>query len=292
MSLGKIQINKLNLLQGKIEDVENYFLFIGQGAGTNEGTILTVNNDTDLDVALGSEASNLKTQVKAARANAGQNWNAMVYPLDGVITWSVAVAAVMLFSSCEAIVITDAVSDAAEIEAMQVLAEEIMGQYMRPVIFIPTCAAIDPATESWSEFTTSRNALLASLACDQVNPVITAWEDDQGIYCGRLCDSSVTIADSPMRTATGSIVGIRSVKPVDKDDVAIDMSVLSALDAGRWSVPQWYPDYPGMYFGDGNVLDVPGGDFQVIEHLRVMHKAMRKVYPLLEIGRASCRERV
>ncbi|MCJ2164653.1 MULTISPECIES: DUF2586 domain-containing protein [unclassified Pseudodesulfovibrio] len=280
MALGKVQVNKLNLLQGDIADVERYFLFIGRGAGTNEGKLLNVNNDTDLDVTLGSAASNLKTQLAAAMVNAGQNWNAAVYPLDGVQTWATAVDYAMEHMNCEAIVITDAVTKSSEIESMQVKAEEIMGQYMRPMIFIPTCKTIDPETESWSDFTTSRNALLNELACDQINPVATIWEDDQGAYAGRLCNSSVTVADTPMRVITGAVVGIRSDKPVDKDDVEISMSTLTALDTERWSVPQWYPDYPGVYFGDGNVLDVPGGDYQVIENLRVVHKAMRKVYPL------------
>jgi hypothetical protein len=163
---------------------------------------------------------------------------------------------------------------------MHAKAESIMGQYMRPMIFIPTCEPIDPVTETWAEFTTARNGLLDGLACDQVNPVCSIWDDDQGVYAGRLCDSSVTVADTPMRVITGAVVGVRSVKPVDVNDAEVSMATLAALDGGRWTVPQWYPDYPGVYFGDGNVLDVPGGDYQVIENLRVVHKAMRKVYPL------------
>ncbi|MBI9080276.1 MAG: DUF2586 domain-containing protein [Pseudodesulfovibrio sp.] len=289
MSLGSVQVNKLNLLQGELRDVERFFLFIGRGNGTNEGSLLNVNNDSDMDVLLGAEACNLKTQVQAAKVNAGQNWNAAVYPLEAAGTWADAVDYAMEHMSCEAIVITDAVTSSAEIEAMQAKAEAIMGQYMRPMIFIPTCTAIDPATESWSDFTTSRNALLNDLACDQVNPVATIWPDDQGVYCGRLCDNSVTIADSPMRVITGAVVGIRSIKPMDMDDIEISMANLTAMDAERWSVPQWYPDYPGVYFGDGNVLDIPGGDFQVIEHLRVVHKAMRKVY-LLAVPKVADRK--
>lgn len=280
MSLGIVQVNKLNLLQGELADVERYFLFIGLGAGTNEGKLLTVNTDTDLDDVLGTTASNLKTQVQAAKVNAGQNWFAAVLPLAEGAAWADAVDFAMERTSVEAIVITDPVSAAAEIEAMQAKAEEIMGQYMRPVIFIPTCAPIDPATEDWSVFTADRNALLTGLACNQVNPVASIWPDDQGVYCGRLCDAAVTIADTPMRVITGPVVGIRSARPVDSAGREVDMSVLKAMDSSRWTVPQWYPDYPGVYFGDGNVLDVPGGDYQVIEYLRVVHKAMRKVYPL------------
>jgi len=279
MSLGIVQVDKLNLLQGDIADVERYFLFLGRGAGTNEGSILTVNTDTKLDEVLGADASNLKTQVAAAKANAGQNWAAAVLPLDDVVTVDTAVDYAMENMNAEAIAITDPVKTSAEVEAFQLKAKNIMAQYMRPAIFIPTCEGIKD-TESWSDFTTSRNAILNNLACDQVNPVATIWEDDLGAYCGRLCNRSVTVADTPMRVNTGPVVGIRSEKPKDKDGRAVDMSVLKALDAERWSVPQWYPDYEGVYFGDGNVLDVKGGDFQVIEYLRVVHKAMRKVYPL------------
>ncbi|EPN24555.1 prophage PSPPH06 tail sheath protein [Pseudomonas syringae pv. actinidiae ICMP 19070] len=57
--------------------------------------------------------------------------------------------------------------------------------------------------------------------------------------------------------------------------------MLSQLDAARLSVPQTYPDYPGTYWGDGNMLDTPGSDFQVIENLRVVDKAARRVRALL-----------
>ena len=83
-----------------------------------------------------------------------------------------------------------------------------------------------------------------------------------------------------MRVATGALVGTWSVKPADVDGREIDMSILADLDKARFSVPQWYPDYDGMYWGDGNVLDVDGGDYQVIENVRVVQKAMRRIYPM------------
>ena len=97
---------------------------------------------------------------------------------------------------------------------------------------------------------------------------------------GRLCNAAVTVADSPMRVATGALVGSWTERPADKSGRRLDMSVLEGLDKARFSVPQWYPDYEGMYWADGNVLDVNGGDFQVIENVRVIMKAMRRVYPL------------
>ena len=278
--LGTVQVNNLNLIQGELDEVERYFLFVGRGAGTNEGKLVTVNSVTDLDLVLGEAASVLKAQVEAARLNAGENFYCCVFPLDGVLTWAEAVDYVMGQTSVEAVVVTDPVAASSDIEEMQAKAVSIMSQYMRPLFFIPTSRAIDPEVESWDTFVAEVNALVTGLACDMVSPVPTIWGVDQGAYAGRLCNSSVTVADSPMRVATGALVGEWSDKPVDKDGRALDMSILKALNDARWSVPQWYPDYPGVYWSDGEVLDVPGGDFQSVENLRVVQKAMRRVYPL------------
>ncbi|WCB45206.1 DUF2586 domain-containing protein [Nitratidesulfovibrio vulgaris] len=277
--LGRVQINNLNLIQGPLPSVENYFLFIGRGAGKNEGALVTMNQQTDLAAVLGSEDSNLKKQVAAARLNAGQNWNACVIPLAAEATWAEAVDFAMERVSVEAVVVTDPVTSASELEAMQAKAESIMAKYMRPLFFIP-CSRGPLPTETWGTFTAALAAITQVLACDQVNPVATVWGAELGSYAGRLANSAVTVADSPMRVATGALVGSWAERPKDKDGRILDMSVLDALDKARWSVPQWYPDYPGVYWGDGNVLDVPGGDFQTIENLRVVQKAMRSVYPL------------
>ncbi len=93
------------------------------------------------------------------------------------MTVALAVDYAMENMNAEAIVITDPVTTSAEVEALQFKAKNIMAKYMRPVIFIPTCEGIKD-TESWSDFTTSRNTILNGLACDQVNPVATIWEDD------------------------------------------------------------------------------------------------------------------
>lgn len=277
--LGRIQVNNLNLIQGELPSVESYFLFVGRGAGTNEGKLVTMTQDTDLDAVLGAATSNLKTQIEAARLNAGQNWFGCVIPLAAAATWAAAVDFAMERTSVEAIVVTDPVTAAADLEAMQAKAESIMARYMRPVFFIP-CSRAPLATESWAEFMDVLRPITANVAADQVNPVATIWGPEVGAYAGRLANRSVTVADSPMRVATGALVGVWTARPEDKDGVILDMSVLSALDKARWSVPQWYPDYPGVYWGDGNVLDVPGGDYQAVENLRVVQKAMRRIYPL------------
>lgn len=80
MSLGKVQVNNLNLGQGDINAIERHVLFIGRaGAAEEESTLFSVNAQTDLEDAFAD--SSLRSQVIAAQLNAGQNWTAAVYPL-------------------------------------------------------------------------------------------------------------------------------------------------------------------------------------------------------------------
>lgn len=283
MALGIVQVNKLNLMQGEFDEVENYFLFVGRGSGVNEGKLLSLNNDSDLDTLLGETPSVLKTQIDHARTNAGQNWNACVIPLDGVMPWDEAVDYAMTQVTVEAVIVTDPVTVAADVEAMQAKVVNIMGQYMRPIWFMGTTRALDPdpdSGEAWSDFTAAIKPLIAAVAADSVMIVPSLWGFDQGTLAGRLANKSVTIADTPMRVATGALLGAWTTKPKDNAGRVIDMAILKELADARFSVPQWYPDYPGMYWGDGALLDVEGGDYQVIENLRVVQKAMRRVYPL------------
>lgn len=278
MALGIIQINRLNLMQGPLPEIERHFLFIGTGT-VNVGKVLSVGTATDFDEALGEADSNLKTQVRAAMVNAGQNWGAGVMPIAPETSWADAVDYAMEVTSCEAIVITDAVTKATDLEAMYAKARSILATYMRPVFFMATVRGCGE-TEGWADYIAAIKPVTEGVAADQVCVVPALWGPDLGTLAGRLCNRAVTVADTPMRVATGPLVGPWSARPTDKDGVAITMAHLKELDAARFSVPQWYPDYPGTYWGDCNMLDVPGGDYQVSENLRVIQKAMRRVYPL------------
>lgn len=279
MSLGIVQINRLNLMQGPLPEIERHFLFIGLGT-VNVGKVLSVGTETGLDEALGAEDSNLKTQVQAAMVNAGQNWGASVMPIAAETPWADAVDYAMEVVSCEAIVLTDAVSQKTDLEAMYTKARSILATYMRPVFFMASVRGCEP-TEAWADYIAAIKPIADGVAADQVCVVPALWGPDQGTLAGRLCNRAVTVADTPMRVATGPLVGTFGEKPKDKDGVMLTMAHLKALDTSRFSVPQWYPDYPGTYWGDCNMLDVPGGDYQVVENLRVIQKAMRQVYPLI-----------
>lgn len=278
MALGTIQINRLDLFQGELSDVEMHFLFIGQG-GTNVGSVLSVTQEADLDDDLGEGDSVLKTQVQAAMDNADQNWSASVMPIAAETDWQDAVDYAMGVTSCEAIVLTDAVTESTAIEAMQAKADSIMSTYMRPVFILTAVAGCDAETQTWATYCAAVKEIIDGISADSVAVVPYLWGFDLGTLAGRLCNSSVTVADTPMRVATGALSGSWSDKPVDSAGAEISMAYLKTLDGYRFSVPQWYPDYDGMYWGDCNMLASDGSDYEVVEYVRVMNKAVRQVKP-------------
>jgi hypothetical protein len=121
----------------------------------------------------------------------------------------------------------------------------------------------------------------------QLVPLI--WRNAPGVLAGRLCNRAVTVADSPARVQTGALIDTGSDElPKDGTGTTVDIATLQALEAQRYSVPMWYPDYDGLYWSDGRTLDVEGGDYQSIETLRIADKAARRVR-LLAIGKIGDR---
>ena len=88
---------------------------------------------------------------------------------------------------------------------------------------------------------------------------------------------------------TGALVSLGNDElPVDGSGEPLELATLQALERLRYSVPMWYPDYDGYYWSDGRTLDVEGGDYQVIEYLRIVDKVARRVR-LLAIARVADR---
>lgn len=281
MALGKITVNALNLAQGEFPTVEKYFLFIGTGL-TNQDTILFLNTDSDLDAELGSAASEIKTQIEAARANAGQNWACAAIPVANGAVWDDAVDLAMNQDvRVEAIVICTPVSAQGDLTAMQTKAEEINTVYGRRVFFIACADEIDPTPstgQTWSQYITALTALTTGLSAYRVLPVPSIFPNAIGICAGRLCNYKTSVADTPMRVETGPLVGVDQTDlPVDKDGIRYNNAHAKSLNDQRFSVPQLYADYPGVFWSDGQMLDAPAGDYQVVENLRVVDKAARAV---------------
>lgn len=285
MALGDVKVNALNLAQGPFPEVEMYFLFIGECA-ENQGSILFLNTDSDLDVELGAADSELKRQVEAARLNAGDGWACVAVPVADGTLWDAAVDLVMNANiKAEAVVVCTPVTSQAELTAMYAKSVEIKGEFGRRLFFIAAAAAIDPTPvtgQTWAEYVTALAIYTDSLSAFRVTVVPYIYDDAVGIYAGRLCNQQISVADSPMRVATGTVVGQdQSTLPVDIDGIIYSNAHAKALNDQRYSVPAFYADYPGVYWSDGEMLDVPAGDYQKIENLRVVDKAARAVRIIL-----------
>ncbi|MCV2220540.1 DUF2586 domain-containing protein [Pseudomonas mercuritolerans] len=279
MALGQVTVDNLNLGQGAVTEVERYFLFIGPAA-KNVGQFIPLNTDSDLDTALGIPASDLKTQIAAARQNGGQRWACIAAPIGAEGDWATALEKTQQQGvSVEAVIITKPVVNADELSAMHDAAVTLNNTYGRRVFFLASSVGI-AVDQTWAQYLTEQKALVANLAAPRVAVVPQLHGNDLGVLAGRLANAAVSIADSPMRVATGAVLGLGEV-PVDSELTPLPSAVRAELDRARLSVTQTYPDYPGVYWGDCNMLDTPGSDFQVVEYLRITDKAARLIRPLL-----------
>lgn len=281
MALGKVTVNALNLQQGEFPTVEKFFLFVGVGL-TNQDTVLFLNTDSDLDTELGAASSEIKTQISAARSNAGQNWACAAIPIADGSAWSAAVDIAMAQDvRVEAVVVCTPMTAGASLTAMQTKALDINTQYGRRLFFIATTRVIDPTPstgDSWSEYIAELTAITSGLSAYRVSVVAQIYANSVGIYAGRLCNYGTSVADTPMRVETGPLVGVdQDGLPLDNSGVRYNNAHAKALNDQRYSVPQLYADYPGVFWTDGQTLDAPAGDYQVIENLRVVDKAARAV---------------
>ncbi|MBX4673077.1 DUF2586 domain-containing protein [Klebsiella sp. CVUAS 5466.2] len=293
MTWPNVTINQLNQRQGKINEVERTVLFVGNAA-TGDGDLVALNSQSDIDTALTDASEALREVVRAAKVNAGQNWQAyalLVAAGNSAATWPSAIESMQDLISVEGVVAVTQLADASEgrttIEAFSALRETLVSKLGRWVWFVLTASG--PLTVpgsgakpgvTWADYLKFQSALAKDIAAHAVQLVPSLWGNEAGVLAGRLCNRSVTIADSPARVKTGAIVGLgieSSDLPVDSAGIELDLAQLRAMHDLRYSVPMWYPDYEGIYWADGLTLDVKGGDYPVIEYLRIVDKAARRV---------------
>lgn len=279
MAQGQVSVNNLNLGQGPVTEIERYFLFIGP-ASKNVGKLLALNTQSDLDSELGVPASDLKTQITAARLNGGSRWACAAVPLAADGDWKEALdMAQREGASVEAVVITKPVTSSPDVLAMHNAAVTLNNRYGRRVFVMAASAGITP-TLDWALYRLEQREITREVAAPRVLVVPQLHGNNLGVLAGRLANAEVSIADSPMRVATGALIGLGPT-PVDKEGIPLPSSTLSELDKMRLSVPQTYPDYPGVFWGDATMLDAPGSDFTVVENLRIVDKAARRIRILL-----------
>lgn len=291
MAQGRVTVNNLNLNQGEFTSVEQTALFIGV-ALNNIGTVLSLTAQSDLDELLGEADSELKTNIQAAILNGGQNWFAYALPQNEGYDIFDAVNIAMEFGNDddnnaggvdpEFIVICTPATSNTEIENDSALAASVEAVYARRVIILRALPGIDATVQTWSDYEASQIAIAGSTRAIRVGLVPQLHGNNLGCYVGRLCNRAYSIADSPIKTANGPVIGL-GPKPVDVTGRSLPDSTFTVLDLARITVNQRYIGYAGIYWSDGNLLDAEAGDFQIVEYLRPVDAAARRVR-ILAIG--------
>lgn len=285
-----VEVNQVNQLLGEVTEVERTVLFIGKG-GAGVGKTHAVDSQTDFDALLGEPDTTLKTFVKAAQANGGQNWWAFVHVLDAqgeADQWTTAVISAQTSCSVEGVVLCDVITGKAEINQAATLRSALISKFGRWVWFGLAVSGFD-VDEEQADYLERLSVLQQGITEKAVHLIPCLWGHEPGVLAGRLCNRAVTIADSPARVKTGAVLDLgNDVIPVDGAGKTLEIATLKALEAQRFSVPMWYPDYDGIYWSDGRTLDVEGGDYQSIENVRVADKVARRVR-LLAIGKIADR---
>lgn len=275
MAIGKVEVNNLNLGQGGVPEIERHLLFIGTTDKAElQGKVTRISAMTNLEEIVVDDA--LGKNIIAAQLNGKQNWTAAIWGLKEDDSWTDAVDEANKTDSFEGIVIVDVTTDAANFNAMQAKASELVSKLGRWVFFIAATSGIDSNSQSWADYEAAQLALQKDVAANMVIPVPQLNGNNAGVLAGRLCDRSVTIADTPMRVATGNVLGLGEM-PMDNAGKTLAMSTIGTLAEARFSVPQWYADYEGIYWSDAMTLEAKGGDYQVIEYVRPVHKLNRRV---------------
>ncbi|MGD8170070.1 DUF2586 domain-containing protein [Vibrio sp. TRT 21S02] len=275
MATGKVEVNNLNLGQGDIPEIERHLLFIGITSKAElQGKVTRVSAMTDLSGVVAEDE--LGANVIAAQLNGKQNWTAAIYGLTAPELWTGAVDEANKTDSFEGIVLVDKTTDKAAFDDMMAKHNELVSKLGRWVFILAAVPGIDSDTQTWSEYETAMLALVKDVAANMVVPVPQLHGNNIGVLAGRLCDRSVTVADTPMRVATGNVLGLGDA-PVDSAGKKLEMSTIEALAIARYSVPQWYADYEGIYWTDATTLEAKGGDYQYLEYVRPVHKLNRRV---------------
>ena len=282
MAFPSVIIKILNMMNGSIPGVAFHFLFVGYGTVTGDvRNLIMVDASTDLDEALAKADPALLATLKAAQLNGKSSWTAGVMIIGKDDKWQDAVSKANETSSFEAFVLNFPAVDKTLLEEAIALRTELKSKLGREVFAMCTTPAIDTTTKTgqdWATWLAATVAIQNGVASEYITvvPQVHLTNSTIGIYAGRLANQEVSIADSPARVKTGSILGSSDLA-TDKDSKPLELAYLKALESNRYSVPMWYPDYPGQYWTTGRTLDVPGGDFQDIRHIRVAMKAARKL---------------
>jgi hypothetical protein len=283
MGIGRVSLTQENLAQGGFKAVERKVLYIGTpSANHNNQQLHSINTETDLDQLLGAGESLLKTQLTAARQNADSNWVAYCWPIKAEDDWQSALMTALEQPhdcDCESIALCKPIDSKEEIIAAQALMADAQNRLAK---FLTLHLAIaGPSTEqSWPQYLSQVKSLQSGLVADRVALVPLIYPNALGALMGRLSKHGVSLADTPMRVATGALVSVGGI-PEDAEGAPLTMAIIQELADNRFSVPQWYTGFDGLYWADHPLLDKEGGDFQVYEYRRVLDYLSRRIRILM-----------
>lgn len=294
MAIGQVKLTQENTASGGISAVERKVLFIGTCGASGAADVLSVlNAQSDLDVLLGAEDSALKTNIEATMLNAGEDFTGYVMTLKetgGVHTWDTALEYALETPNdidVEIVALVDEITESATVTAMNAAAVSAYNTYGKLLSIHAAVPGITGA-QTWAQYLTETKAINNSLVATRVALVPQLHGNNLGVVIGRLINSDQSIGDSPMRVRSGSVVGLGEA-PVDSGSAPLTMAHLGELATNRFSVPQWYTNFDGIYWADHPMLDAEGGDFQVFENLRVIDYVSRRVR-ILMIQKVADRE--
>ncbi len=290
MAIGSVTIGQVNNYQGTFKQPERTFLYVGTAGENAAAGVVPVNAVSDLDTLFGTETSNLKTQLTAAILNAADdNFFAYAVSVADGTGWAAKVLPLLDKPNdlnVEAVVVCDPVSSNTDVVAAQTFAENVRTMYAK-FVTVHLCVAGIGASETWAAYATKVKAIITGAACDRVSITPLLHGNNLGCVCGRLCSPAADIADTPMRVKTGAVLGLGDA-PADSASAPLTLAIIKDLADARFSVPQWYAGYDGMYWGDMPLLDVEGGDYQVYEYRRIIDYLARQVR-ILAIQRVADR---
>ncbi|HHH6557211.1 TPA: DUF2586 domain-containing protein [Escherichia coli] len=283
MTYPQVQVNQIDLAQGTVNEIERHLLFVSYAPLENYTPgFYTLNTQTDLDKITSSAGDD----IRAAMMNAGQNWSASVYFMDSDEKWQDAVKKCQKCGSFEGVVLLEDFADWNEEESgfsltksakeAAALRQELIATYGRWTWFILPVKNPVGGDMTWQQYSAALTQWQTGLVADGVMLVPRLYENLPGVIAGRLCNRLVTIADTPARVLTGSLVSVGNATK-DKNGETVTADIVQALDAARYSVPVTYADFEGIYWNDGPLLAAKGGDYQSIRILRIVDKVARQV---------------
>lgn len=284
MAIGKVAVHTVNDYQSSINEVERKIIFIGSTTDAGlHNIVIALDAGTDLDMIFESDPDSVLYPILlAAQTNGKSNWTAAFVGINAGDDWTDALDIANKIGSFEVAVICDPITKKEDYYAGQVKmmsVQAVLARYMFAILTVPAIDSEPTTGQTWAEYITLLSGFNDDVLADRVMAVPLLFGNATGIIAGRLCDRTVTVADSPMRVKTGPLLGLGPIQ-FDKDGVEMPDTIFETLDALRFSVPQNYPGEVGMFWADGNMLDADNGDYKVVENLRVVLKACRLVYPL------------